>query len=283
MKTPRRTPSNEKAEAARLTRLRRQHVARIRSALPSAKRWDRFWIVALAVGALTLGPAWALDKAMRLWWRPDDPAVLMWWLEPSPYVHLMVGGGCLLALGLGLMAAARDGRVPRWPFLLFALAWLPAIPLAGQVHTFVYADRVVMSGRVGLAPRTLLLSQASSIETGCAYMPRSRGETSITTIDYVIGFGSGDAVDLGQGVRGRSTTAVGDWMGVVDRLDRRLSARGVPRLILTDADGEPRTRPLCLRALMAEQDEIRFRAARRILAIGDDDLYRYGLDPHGLW
>jgi len=281
MKTPRSAPVSEKARKAREWRAHyRRHFVQTYSRAPSR---DRFLIVGFLAAIVAVLPYWLLDKAVQHWWRPRDPGVLLWWVAPGPYADLMLGGGLLLALILGLIAWGGKAPLPRWPLAALLVAWLPAIPLTPQVYTFVYADRIVTSGEDGGPPVTLPFNQASGIEAGCGWLRRGRGEKHIPTVDYWVSFGDQGAVDLGQGVRARSATAVGDWLRIVSGLDRSLTARGVPRHIMVDEDGYPRIRPGCLQSLKAAQDEAGFRSTRQLLAIRDEDLYRNGLAPRGVW
>lgn len=247
-------------------------------------RYGAFSILAGCGLLIAFVPPFLLDRGMRWVWKPPSDA-LMWWPAPSAYALTLIIVGLLASLILGLLgfAAGRVGKGGWRALAVLALLWLPAPFLASQAMTVVYPDRIETRGPWSRQARTLPLAEVASVHVGCSELSRGRRRSPVPTIAYVLSFGDGEVVDLVPGVRRRNAESVRTWLAAVDLLDASLAERGTAKSRLRDLEGDPGLRPMCLRALSASLGPADFERARRILMIPHADLYRYGLDPRGVW
>lgn len=247
-------------------------------------RFRAFSALAAAGLLIAFVPPYLIDTGLRMIWRPEGQS-LMWWAAPSGYAVVLMIVGLVLATVLGLIGLAT-GRASRtlWRILaVFGLLWLPAPFLAAQAVTVVHEDRIEQRGSWSPRPKILPLTGVASSHVGCAELSRGRRRTPVPAIAYILVFQNGETVDLGKGIRRRDTDAVRSWLAAVETLDERLIARGVPKVRLRDAEGAAGIRPMCLRGLSDSLGQADFDRARRVLMVEDADLYRYGLDPKGVW
>lgn len=247
-------------------------------------RFRAFSVLAAAGLLIAFAPPYLIDIGFRMIWRPEGQS-LMWWAAPSGYALMLMIFGVVLASVLGLigLATGRASRVSWRVLAVFGLLWLPAPFLAAQAVTVVHEDRIEQRGPWSAQSRILPLTEVTSAHVGCAALSRGRRRAPVPTIAYILVFRNGETVDLRKGIRRKNTDAVRTWLAAVETLDGRLIARGVPRVRLKDVEGGTGIRPMCLRALSESLGKADFDRARRLLMVEDADLYRYGLDPKGVW
>jgi hypothetical protein len=225
-----------------------------------------------AVGMFPLFLAFELRKHL-----PLPAGALMTWpgVEAPPF--LIAAAAFLFALPLGVFAAWRGQFWPtmKWPCLVFVCAALLANLLSLGSGVVVYPDRAVIKSGLPTRTRTLLFTEAQSIQTACDVVTR-RKRDPVAGVRYSVVFRSGETLDLSDVPTRDSRKGMQAWFRQVDRLDSTAFAT-LPHQPVGDSV------PGCVASLRDQFDPFDFAAAARILGLSALDRAPVILPPHEAW